>query len=537
MLENLRILDCTIRDGGYYNDWDFSPGFVSEYLSTLDSLGISKVELGFRFLTSPTHRGAWAYTPDSLVNDANPPKGLEVGVMIDLKEAAKTELHALENFFPKPSRIDFVRIASRFEELDQAKRLIPFFHSIGLQVGLNLMQASERSISEINFFGSFAETHNCDFAYLADSLGGLTPEKTAKLFSSLSSWCDIPLGIHAHDNRGLALQNTLSAVDAGASLLDSTMAGMGRGAGNTATEDLVAELAARNLVELQSGSLQKLNNFLNTHMRSLKKQLEWGPSLPYRLASYWGIHPTFVQELERDQSADRKVIEILEKLRNTNSSTYDVNLLADPEESKKEKTHVTFRTNELLQSSVGKNVVIVGGGDSANQHRKQIERFAKQNNCSLLLLNNVWAKGLSLENVFRVASKRMPEIQEKDDFWTLSGNKIVSEEYSAPSGEIHQVNIAPFHVKEGEISVTKDALITPNNLTLSYALAVALYLEASVIHLAGIDGYEDTDSRNSKIRDTLQIMRKSHPTLTITSLTSTKFSIPFRSPYWSGIPS
>ena len=523
-----------MRDGGYYNDWDFSHEFVRDYLSTVGDLGLSRVELGFRFLLNPNHRGAWAYTPDSLVRDTGLPQGVEVGVMIDLKEAARLPISEIERFFPTPSALDFVRIACKFDELQAAEPVIKFLRSTGLKVGLNLMQVSERPRSEINSFAEFTMCHRLDFAYLADSLGGLTPKSTYEIFESVTSLSEIPFGIHAHNNRGLALENTLAAVEAGAVLLDSTMAGMGRGAGNTATEDLVAELQNKGLFELKSGALGVLDDFLTSHMRGLQKQLGWGPSLPYRLASYWGIHPTFVQELEKDARSSGSIVARLEQLRDSEASAFDPALIESTSGRLGSDEKSTFVCTEFLNSRRDHDVVIVGGGHSALEHKVQIERFAREKNLSVLALNKAWPNEVDANFLFRVASKRVASLQAEDSFYKLPGEKILGTHLDEDSQAGNTSSAVPFRVVDGALSIEGDLLITPNDLTLSYALALSIYLGAKNIFLAGVDGYEITDTRNSDIQNVIGIFNLLHPELRLMSLTPTIFSVPIRSPYWGG---
>jgi 4-hydroxy 2-oxovalerate aldolase len=312
------------------------------------------------------------------------------------------------------------------------------------------------------------------------------------------------------------------------------MAGMGRGAGNTATEDLVAELQNLELIELSDGALNRLDQFLNKNMKDLKQKHGWGPSLTYRLASYWGIHPTYVQELESEPTGEREVIGVLERLRDAGASKFISDFRTQTNEASTDTKHLQFRLTDYFKSHNRQDALIVGFGDSSSQHKAQIERFAQQNNCTILLLNNIWPEVLIDEHVFRVLSKRVEELGATDEFWRLPGRKIFSEEPRYSHDNYGPISIAPFLVREGEIGFTKKQLITPNDLTLSYALAVALYLEANNIYLAGIDGHKAGDPRNSDIRDTFQIMHTSHPSVTLKSLTATSFSIPIESPYWSG---
>ena len=88
-MENIKILDCTLRDGGYYNNWDFDQDLVQEYLTAMSESNIDRVEIGLRSFVSGKYYGPFFYTTDDFLNEINIPKDLCVGVMINAKEFIK----------------------------------------------------------------------------------------------------------------------------------------------------------------------------------------------------------------------------------------------------------------------------------------------------------------------------------------------------------------------------------------------------------------------------------------------------------------
>ena len=243
------FLDCTLRDGGYYNAWDFSSALVSDYLQAMQAARVDVVELGFRFLKNEGFKGAHAFTSDDYLRSLPIPSGMSVGVMVngaDLCTAAGCEA-ALETLFPMPasqSPVDLVRVACHFHELESALPAVDWLHTRGYRVGLNLMQISERTSDELKALASMVENVPVDVLYFADSMGGMTSEDVTEVIRMLREHWQGPIGVHTHDNLGLALANTLSAADGGATWLDSTVTGMGRGPGNARTEELAIELGA-----------------------------------------------------------------------------------------------------------------------------------------------------------------------------------------------------------------------------------------------------------------------------------------------------
>ena len=117
MKKMARFLDCTLRDGGYYNDWNFSEDLIEEYLDAMPAAGIDTVELGFRSIKNDGFKGACAFTTDDFINSLNIPDEIEIGVMINASELIGGEKNleeTLEMLFPRKagkSPVGLVRVA------------------------------------------------------------------------------------------------------------------------------------------------------------------------------------------------------------------------------------------------------------------------------------------------------------------------------------------------------------------------------------------------------------------------------------------
>ena len=118
-MDKINIIDCTLRDGGYYNNWNFSNDLVNEYLKSVSNSGIEYVELGFRSLGTKDFKGPNWYTTDSYIDHLIIPKKLKLGVMINMSELMLTKSERKKNIKKlfkkkKESMISFVRIAAHF---------------------------------------------------------------------------------------------------------------------------------------------------------------------------------------------------------------------------------------------------------------------------------------------------------------------------------------------------------------------------------------------------------------------------------------
>ena len=178
----LNLLDCTLRDGGYYNNWDFNYKLINDYLRSVYLSGIEYVEVGFRSFEQETYRGPCAYTKDSFLQTLKIPKKLKIGVMINASEIishSKKNLNIKKLFPNKKDRINFVRIACHFHEVKKVINVSKFLKSRGYKVIFNLMQCADKSLNELYYVSNIISKYPVDVLYFADSMGSMTSEKTS----------------------------------------------------------------------------------------------------------------------------------------------------------------------------------------------------------------------------------------------------------------------------------------------------------------------------------------------------------------------
>jgi len=320
MKSTFTILDCTLRDGGYYNSWNFSDELISNYLTAMKAAHVNVVELGFRFLSNNGFRGACAFTTDEFLRSLNIPDDLQVAVMVngaDLLSDVGVE-DALLKLFPEvaaTSPVDIVRIACHFHEVPKMIHASAWLAEKGYRVGLNLMQIADRTEQEIQSLGKMAQEWPIEVLYLADSMGSLKPDSTAQIINCLREHWQGAVGIHTHDNMGMALENTLRAQKEGASWLDSTVTGMGRGPGNTRTEELLIEVD--DSFDASKANLVPLVYLIRNHFAPMKVQYRWGTNLYYYLSGKYGIHPTYIQQMLTDtRYSEEDILGVIQRLRN-----------------------------------------------------------------------------------------------------------------------------------------------------------------------------------------------------------------------------
>jgi len=292
------ILDCTFRDGGYYTNWEFPDQMVNDYLATMASLPVDVIELGFS--GKGADAGVFANVDNVLARSLRLQKETQIAVMLDAKDFLQyeTTLDARLDAtlgIKLEDGIDIIRIAVNYRNIEGCIPLVKNLQVRGYQVFLNLMQIDTASENELkDSLQMVAKIDDLTAVYVADSLGSMRPDRVKRIVARFQDALDTPIGYHAHDNSGLAIANALCAVEAGCFWIDCTVAGMGRGAGNASTEQLLPVAAVANYTEQAEFQLQRL---VVEHFNQLKIEHGWGDSLFYHLGVSIGLHPTYVQEV------------------------------------------------------------------------------------------------------------------------------------------------------------------------------------------------------------------------------------------------
>ena len=172
------ILDCTLRDGGYYVDWDFDTLTVRKYLSAMAMAKVDIIEIGFRFLPSDKFLGAFAYSTDEYLKTINLPKDVHIAVMINAAEIIsdkQCDIKKIVNqLFSKKEKspVSIVRIAIHAKDIKHSYNIAYELKSLGYRVFINIMQINDIKDSEIvKIFSSIKKWNLVEVIYFADSFG------------------------------------------------------------------------------------------------------------------------------------------------------------------------------------------------------------------------------------------------------------------------------------------------------------------------------------------------------------------------------
>ena len=324
-MRELTVLDCTFRDGGYYTDWQFDADLVEDYVEIVDRIAVDVVELGYVRL-GHDERGSFRDLPAGLDALLAGDSRTRFAVMVDANafdsRAPRAVVHELKAIVSASSLpITVIRVAVNYAKLAAAVDTIRALVDADFEVCVNLMQIDVADRAEEQAcLDALATIDHVDAVYLADSLGSMRPERVTELIRRFASETHHTIGFHAHDNQGLALANSLAAIEAGAAWIDATMCGMGRGAGNAKTEQLLGLLRGR---EPET----ELLSFVARHFYPLLGRHGWGPSVYYAIAGREYIHPTYVQLLEDSSVGIGEKLEVLRFLGRAGATSFRSELM------------------------------------------------------------------------------------------------------------------------------------------------------------------------------------------------------------------
>ena len=524
-MNTFNLLDCTLRDGGYYNNWDFSKKAIQEYLYAVESSNIKFIELGFRFNDKIKNKGLTAYTDNKLINKLKISDKTNIGIMINASDyivSGKIDLEKLRKVIPKniSKKVKFIRVACHHAEVMMLNNFFKYIESFKLKIFINIMQISEINNKQISKISSYLSNKKCvSVLYLADSLGALKPNKLKRLLINFKKKWKREIGLHAHDNLNLALKNSLFGVNNGISWIDSTITGMGRGPGNLKTEKIIPH----------SKKIKKTKKFSKVlkDFKKLKKIYKWGSNIYYEKAANKKIHPTYIQKILNDQRYKKSEYnKIINQLGTLNTSKYNPYKLINSAYFISNKPKGTFCPEGILKN---KDILILGSGKNLLNNYKKIEKIIEKKKLFVICLNtlqNINEKYIGM----RVACHPFRIMSDKKKYKQFNSNIVVP--YSMlikklrKSIDLKKNYFHDYGLKlntQNKIIIKKNFCSLPFPLAIGYALSIIVAGKAKSVKVAGFDGYDRSDSNQDDTSEIFKYFIVKYFKSTIISLTKTNY--------------
>jgi len=483
----MKLLDCTLRDGGYYTNWDFDKSVVDAYIECVDKLPIDYIEIGYRSVMQNEYFGEYYYLPLSTVMGIKERTSTALSIMVNATGCEVVDLEGL--LTDLVGLVKLVRIAVAVEHLDHGKNLAFEIKKLGFEVGINIMRAPDLLKGDIG--KHLDEVEQCvDYLYLVDSYGSIHPNELVKLFELVQSVSPAHLGFHGHNNIELAFANSISAMECNCSIIDFTVLGMGRGAGNLKTELFLTYLKKQKGLDVDLNTVGTLVESFS----ALLAMHNWGTNLAYMASGAYAL-------------PQKNVMDAL-ALNRYSLSTIVNNMKFDQND----------QINYLQMNSTYNECLIIGGGNSVNDHQVAIERFLTMNKD--LLVIHATSKyidhfnGIDNEQVCVISGDELLKFTKMPSCvktFILGENSLFVDQ--------HDKDVKFY--KLGGLSSTKYNYDSP----LAMAFQLSKDTKVNNINLVGFDGYEELKNKKELylMNENQRIINDFNKISNITSLTATKY--------------
>lgn len=499
----MKILDCTLRDGGYYTNWDFSKSLTDTFFQSFNNLPIDYLEIGYRSPLMKEYYGEYYYCPPLVLNRIKELSNKKLVIILNEKDIKLDFVNELLK--PCVGVITMVRLAIDPQNLSRALILAEKVKTMGFEVGFNVMYMSKWK-NQPDFLNEIKNVNGiADYFYMVDSYGGVFPEDVKEIFSLVKSQTTVPIGFHGHNNMELALINSLTAIECGADIIDATITGMGRGAGNLKTELLLTALNAKYNLEVDFNSLAEVTDGFT----QLQKDYEWGTNLPYMVSG-------------ANSLPQKEVMDWVGK------RYYSINSIIRALNNQKDKVQDNVQLPQFKSDRLFENVMIIGGGSSAIENSKYIIEFINKFQGDIAIIHASSRNSWSFSKV------------ENNHYYCLAGNE--GNRLTKVFKEISNFNgfciLPPFPRKMGTFvpeSILSFASELPevnftkllNDSHTAIALQTAFNLGAKNCYVVGYDGYSNSNVGNKEqelfIENETLFKDAKKQGLDLISLTSTRY--------------
>jgi len=483
----MQILDCTFRDGGYYTNWNFTNDLLEKYLETVSKLPISIIELGYLSHNNDLN-GPFYHLNKSFLkgckNKLN--KKQKIFAMINAKEIERSK-QLIDLIKDNYKYIDGVRFAISPYDV---KKFLPIVKIAAkkfpkISFNINLMYLN-KWYKDLNFAKQIIKIlgEQVDTIALVDSYGSLQPSEIYEFIKKIKNK-NVKLGCHFHNNCGLALANTLAAIDAGCEVADTTFRGMGRGAGNAETEMLIA---------LKTPIKPKISSFdisnLIDKFEEMKSKMKWGASYAYAYAAKAGYSQNEMMDLIQKRRLDPGMA---------------VNAISSNNQNIKKIKFKNIKNLKKLKYSYLNIPILIGGAPSLKEYGLQL--FEKINIKTPIILSgsnalfNFLSLKVKIKNpIFLILSgseiRKISNINRKNFFKNLGIYAIIIEKDFLPD----QINFKP----NNRIVISESIAINPVLLT---GLAL-LKCGIKKMYLAFFDGQFNDEKGRIIMQETEESVKK-----------------------------
>ncbi len=314
--EQTKILDCTIRDSGYLNNWNWSLDLVKAFIIYMGKIGVEYCEIGFykNILKQNSEYGVWWNLTGKwdLIKELKNLKGCKLSVMTDVND--KSDNYVSLDDIPEyhSEQVDLIRVFTFIDIFDKSLNFCLGLKKKGYTVSLNVGHCTHLSNEDISNIKKkiMSMEIKIDYLYFADSLGMLTPIEINNFMIGLKDIYPIKNGFHNHNNNGTVFGNVVNLIDYRINIIDATISGLGKNGGNLNLEQIIMFLVIKKNYDLNLENLLIFidylseNNFLEIELDQIKNSLQ----------QFMGVHSSYLLPIKSKKLID--IYRIFSKLEN-----------------------------------------------------------------------------------------------------------------------------------------------------------------------------------------------------------------------------
>ena len=489
-MNHIQILDCTLRDGGYCNKWNFGEKNISKIIKGLIDAKVDIVECGFLTNRVNYHRNISKFTDLSQLDYFIPrikTNQLFV-VMVNYGEYDIADLPDCNE-----CAIDGIRVAFHKkdckEALEYCKKISNKGYQVFVQPMVSMNYTNKEFIDLINDINKIKPTA----AYIVDSFGTMRKDDLVHYFYLMELFLDkdIMIGFHSHNNVQSALSNAQCLLEQRTEhdlVVDSSIYGMGRGAGN-----LNSELFLRELNESRGGryAIKPLLQIMDEILSRFYEEHPWGYTLPNYLSASYLIHPNYANYLSEKNTltldAMDDIFSLLDKERAVEFNPQYIEQVYVDYMSKGQSNIIHME--EFLHYINGKKILLLAPGKSTIQQIDRIKAFIDKENIVIISINHD-SKLYDLDYIFVSNMRRYRELD------STNYNKVIS---------TTNVKAEDSYLELDYYSLTNSSGASSDNSGLM-AIQFMINLGISEVWLAGYDGYDYQANENYENIDMALIM-------------------------------
>ena len=479
-MNNIHLLDCTLRDGGYCNSWSFGSDNIKKIVNGLIEANIEIIECGFITNKVSYNSDVTKFTSIDQIRDYIP-VNREGKLFVVMLNYGEYDIDSLPDFDGKS--VDGIRVAyhkkDRYEALELCKKIKAKGYLVFVQAMVSLSYSDDEFLDTINVVNKIKP-----YAfYIVDSFGMMKGKDLTRLFFVVEHNLDpdIWIGFHSHNNMQLAFSNAqhLTNVQTNRNLIiDSSVYGMGRGAGNLNTELFVDYL---NEIAGKSYHLKPLLILIDEILNDFYLRNSWGYSLPNYISAVHNAHPNYASYLDDKKTLTiDEINDIFDLMEDYKKVSFDKTYI--------EELYLKYMTNgkvqeehesELKANITGKKILLIAPGKNSVVEADKIIDFARKDDVIVVSVNFAYSK-TKPDYIFVSNIRRFRELNDKE-----REKCIVTSNFTAEGVYLQ--------TKYRDLLNNEEAVMDNAGL-----MAIRFFANQNVseIVLAGFDGYTHDSKEN-----------------------------------------